>query len=186
VYYNKAWEAYTGNTLTEAMTQVNKTLAHKKVNDFLKAKAYVLRGAIYYRQGNESAARADFQQAIVYDPDGPIGRMAQANLVTEVAEGQESDGLPAMIVLAPNYPNPFNPETNISFGLDKAGQVELTVYNIVGEQVRKLTKGHYAAGWYMMKWNGTNDKGTQVGSGTYLLRLQVDNVATTRKMILVR
>ena len=185
LYYNKSWEAYTGDILAEALTQVNKVLAHAKADSILKAKAYVLRGAVYYRQGDFTAARADFQQAMAYDPNGPIGRMAQADFTTGVAEGGE-DELPSMMVLAPNYPNPFNPETTISFGLDKAGTVELAVYNVLGELVCTLTTDHYTPGWHVMTWNGTNDHGRQVGSGTYLLRLKAGGSVITRKMVLLR
>lgn len=86
IYYNKAWEAYVNDNLSESLTQVNKTISHSKTNDFLKAKAYVLRGAIRYSEGNLDNAINDFQEAISLDPDGPIGRMAQDNLNSITAE----------------------------------------------------------------------------------------------------
>ncbi len=188
IYYNKAWEAYTGDGLSEAMTLVNNTIASTKANDFLKAKAYVLRGAIQYRQGDETSARDDFQQAVTFDPDGPIGRMAQENLqmVTAVEDAEAGENIPSIFVLNPSYPNPFNPQTTISFGLPKGSEVELVIYNVLGQKVRTLFHGYFQTGWHNITWDGSDDAGSSMASGVYLLRMKADEFVSTHKMTLLR
>ncbi len=80
IYFNQAWEAYNGGQLATALAEVNKTIGHQKANEYLKAKAYVLRGAIYVKQKQPRLAEADFQKAMGLDSKGPIGGMAKENL----------------------------------------------------------------------------------------------------------
>ncbi|MGH7491012.1 MAG: right-handed parallel beta-helix repeat-containing protein [bacterium] len=88
--------------------------------------------------------------------------------------------------LAQNYPNPFNPETSISYQLPKASQVSVTIYNLVGQRLRTLVHAHQAAGNYRLIWNGKDEAGEIVPSGTYLCRLQAGDFVQTRKMSLLR
>jgi len=88
--------------------------------------------------------------------------------------------------LAQNYPNPFNPSTIISYQLAKVSDVEITIYNILGQRVRKLVKGKQCAGSYKIQWDSKNDNGVQLANGIYLLRLNAGSFVRTRKMMLVR
>jgi len=65
------------------------------------------------------------------------------------------------------YPNPFNPETTIRYGVDKAGKVEIKIYNQRGQLVRNLLKEDKAEGWHQVKWDGRSDKGQILSSGVY-------------------
>lgn len=80
IYFNRAWEAFINNSFNESLAQVNLTIAHTMTNDFLKAKAYALRGAINFKNGNSQDALSDFEQSRLLDPEGPIGRLAQDNI----------------------------------------------------------------------------------------------------------
>ncbi len=94
--------------------------------------------------------------------------------------------LPTDYCLSPNYPNPFNPDTAIRFGLPRDGDVDITVYNLMGQQVRVIADGSFKAGWHILQWNGQDDYGRQSGSGIYLIRLVANGVSRLQKMTLVR
>ncbi len=88
--------------------------------------------------------------------------------------------------MAQNYPNPFNPTTTISYRLEKAARVELTIYNITGQKMTTLLDADQQAGDYKLKWHGKNNSGQQVASGVYFYKFQADDLIETRKMILLR
>jgi hypothetical protein len=81
--------------------------------------------------------------------------------------------------LAQNYPNPFNPSTKINFGLKKAGNVEITVYNILGNKVAALFSGIKSAGNHSILFDAAN-----LGSGIYFYKIVTNEFVQTRKMIL--
>ncbi len=87
-----------------------------------------------------------------------------------------------------NYPNPFNPATTIAFTLDKTAPVSLTVYNALGQKVRRLLTGKVLSGGsvHKVRWNGIDDAGRPVASGVYFYRLQSKNRIAIRKMILLK
>ncbi len=83
-----------------------------------------------------------------------------------------TESLPTQIRLHPNYPNPFNPETQIRLELPQAGEVKLTVFNITGVEIRRLHSGTLAAGYHTFSWDGRDDRGLQVTSGIYFYRFE--------------
>ena len=89
--------------------------------------------------------------------------------------------VPDNYFLDQNFPNPFNPETNFRFGIPEAGQVSLTVYNVRGQEVIKLTDGFKPAGYYTVKWNAEN-----MPSGIYLYRLHTKGLTQNGKMLLLK
>ena len=103
-------------------------------------------------------------------------------------------------MLLPNYPNPFNPETWIPYDLSDDAKVNIHIYNINGETVRKLNVGFKTAGNYRTKsqaayWDGKNKYGEKVANGTYFYTLNVqyknnsslaDQFNATRKMVIVK
>lgn len=184
IYYNLAWEDYQTDSLDAALTKINLTLDSETANTFLKAKAYVLRGAILYRLGDSEAGNCDFQQAISFDPDGPIGRVARENLVTEVAEGPQT--LPREFVLMPNFPNPFNPSTTIRYGMPLATQIIISIYNVMGERLVILTNTFKPAGWHEIAWNGRDALGRMASSGVYLLKAEANGWQEMHKITLLK
>ena len=94
--------------------------------------------------------------------------------------------LPDQIQLYPNYPNPFNPITNIAFSLSKHSLVDLKIVDIEGRQIRHLLSNGFAAGRHGVSWNGTNDLGTAVGSGIYFMVLRAEGKVLSQKLSLIR
>ena len=94
--------------------------------------------------------------------------------------------IPETFFLDQNYPNPFNPETQIQFGIPNQQQVQLEIYNILGQLVHTIIDKNLSGGQYSVIWNGKNDAGQQVASGLYFYRFTAGNFTKTRKMILIR
>jgi subtilisin family serine protease len=94
--------------------------------------------------------------------------------------------LPSEFALKQNYPNPFNPSTIIQFDLPKSGAVSIVVYNVLGQSVRTLVNSEQRAGYHTIIWDGADDAGMQVSSGTYFYILKAGDKSFTKKMTLVR
>ncbi|NIR47933.1 MAG: T9SS type A sorting domain-containing protein, partial [Phycisphaerae bacterium] len=97
-----------------------------------------------------------------------------------------SRDLVSRYVLFQNYPNPFNPETRIKFSLPATSSVTLTVYNVLGQEIKSLVNEIKPAGEYEVTWDGTNRRGKLVPSGVYLYKLEGKNIVETKKMILLK
>ena len=85
-----------------------------------------------------------------------------------------------------NYPNPFNPETTISYNLKDAGQVTLDIYNLKGQKVKTLVNENKAAGSHNVVWNGTDTNNKSVSSGVYFYKIRNGKFSSTKKMILMK
>ncbi len=98
----------------------------------------------------------------------------------------DSRGLPETFDLAQNFPNPFNPATTIPYDVPSDGQVTLSIYNVLGQEVRTLVNGYCAAGRNRVEWDGTDNSGQQVSTGVYLYRLVAGETTLTKKMLLLK
>jgi hypothetical protein len=92
--------------------------------------------------------------------------------------------IPNKIELLGNHPNPFNNNTLIKFSLPIQSQIKLQVFNINGQLIRHLADGSYSGGIHQIMWDGKDDTGRIVASGTYLYQLISDNQKISRKLIL--
>jgi len=88
--------------------------------------------------------------------------------------------------LGPNYPNPFNPTTRITYAIADPGLVSLTVFNMLGQEVKTLVNTVQSSGNYNVLWDATDNSGRSVGAGIYIYRLQVNNFVEIRKMVLIK
>ncbi len=88
--------------------------------------------------------------------------------------------------LLPNYPNPFNPSTTISYRVPHNAHVTITIFNVLGQKVRTLVNQVQAAGEYTVQWDGKDDLGRNMSSGLYLYTLKAGKFHSIRKMLLVR
>ncbi len=113
-----------------------------------------------------------------------------ADLIIGLAAGIETEDatpLPVSYELAQNYPNPFNPVTRIEFTLNTAADVNVSVYNVMGQKVATLLDGTAGPGTTSTVWDGTDASGGGVASGVYFYRLSVNNEPRqTRKMMLLK
>ena len=119
----------------------------------------------------------------------PNGVASFSGIMNSVKDESPNQG-PRSWQLLSNYPNPFNPSTNISFTLEADSHVTLDIYNINGQLVQHLADSRYSAGSYFIPWNGLDAQGTQVNSGVYFARLYIDTgihqLMDSHKMLLVR
>lgn len=108
----------------------------------------------------------------------PVGGVARVKAEQPLA--------PETLALYPNTPNPFNPSTLITYRLPEPGQVDLTIYNLLGQQVRVLVRDHQSQGRYEVLWDGRDGFGSFVSSGVYFYRLGHPGGAITKRMLLVK
>ncbi len=94
--------------------------------------------------------------------------------------------IPPTFSLSPNSPNPFNPVTQIRFGLPRGERVQVDIYNIQGQRVRRLVDAGYPAGYHEMQWDSKDDAGRVVSSGVYFCHLTAGGFTQTRKMLLLK
>jgi phosphatidylserine/phosphatidylglycerophosphate/cardiolipin synthase-like enzyme len=99
--------------------------------------------------------------------------------ITDVQK--EGDNIPAEFSLAQNYPNPFNPATTIKFSIPKAGMVEISIYDVLGREVKELYNDFTSAGTFTIQFNADG-----LASGMYIYRLKIDNFNISKKMILMK
>lgn len=94
---------------------------------------------------------------------------------------------PQSFLLQPNYPNPFNPQTTLIYGLSAADHVSIEVYNVLGQKVRTLLRlKEQSAGWYRVIWDGTNDQGSRVAAGLYFSVFRTSKGRQVQKMLLIK
>ncbi len=105
------------------------------------------------------------------------------NLVTSV---ENEIDIPIDFKLYPNYPNPFNPETNIQFSIPYYGEVEIIIYDIKGSKLFQLYKGIKEAGLHKLKWNGLLENGMGAASGIYLCKVSFNKYFKTQKLLLLK
>lgn len=85
-----------------------------------------------------------------------------------------------------NFPNPFNPSTYIAYELSTPGIASIGIYNVKGQKIRSLVKEHQDRGYHQILWDGKDEHGDSVASGVYYYRLNVGNVSTCNKMLLMK
>ena len=131
----------------------------------------------------------DFSQThtITYTATDESGNSSSASATVAVLDdkdkekGPERLDLPAEYAFEQNASNPFNPSTEITYGLPKRSQVRLTIYNVRGQEVAKLVDREQPAGYYSVAWNASGMAG-----GIYLCQMEVREFKAVQKLMLVR
>jgi hypothetical protein len=127
---------------------------------------------IVYRFGNDFSSGPEI---ISTGHGGPSGIEFEENI--EIRDDY---------ILFQNYPNPFNPSTTISYQLPGLDNVGLTLYNLLGQEVRKLISEVQHPGQHTVQWDGRDSSGKTVPGGIYLYRIKVGRFIETKKMLLLR
>jgi flagellar hook assembly protein FlgD len=89
-------------------------------------------------------------------------------------------------IISSNYPNPFNPETTISFTIPESEIVTLDVYNVRGQLIKSLLNSHHNPGTHSVMWKGNDTDNRAVPSGVYFYKLQAGSYTETKKMVLLK
>ncbi len=104
-------------------------------------------------------------------------------LATSVADDPD---IPTAFALEQNYPNPFNPSTRFTYHLPNSAQVEVAVFNMLGQRAKTLVSELQPSGSYVIAWDGKNDQGVPVPTGIYIYQLKADGFMQSKKMLLIR
>ena len=113
---------------------------------------------------------------------------ADGSLINTVSRTNSSEVkvIPGAFALHQNFPNPFNPSTEIRFDLPEAGNVNLAIYNLMGQKIRTLSSDNMTPGYHAIIWDGTNDIGSQVATGMYFYSIQSNEFQATKKMLFLK
>lgn len=141
-----------------------------------------------------AAARAAHPLALSdYPPFQLLPLETQQYLLRQFSafEAAEASRIPAKTVVEHNYPNPFNPETWISYQLAESSEVTVSIYSVDGRLVRRLALGYQTAGVYQGKsraayWDGRNEFGEHVASGAYFYTFVAGNFSAVGKMLMIK
>ena len=129
---------------------------------------------------NRTSSFARWQLKDVWVGEPPSAKpVAGMQLLSKLSDGLVSD-------IGDPFPTPFNAEVTIPFALAEAGPVRLTIYNLMGQQVRMLADKWVAAGAHSIRWDGRTDVGVEAASGVYWAVLQAEGAVQTAKLALIR
>ncbi len=135
--------------------------------------------------GSGELLRVTFSAPVAVVP-AVVARGLQNEDLSAIVSGVTAAPVPGAAELEANYPNPFNPRTTIAFSVPANERVQLVVYGVDGALVRTLVDEPRAAGRYTIVWDGSDDGGRPVASGTYMYVVQMGDFRQVRKMALMR
>ena len=133
------------------------------------------------KDGFDGTSTVDFNEVILAGEHG-----SSIEVSTTSFEVNAGAAIPAKTDLSKNYPNPFNPTTQIEYSLANPGMVSLIVYDLNGAEVKTLVSGSTDAGSYTSVWTGINNQGNPVASGRYILKMTAPNYTETITMTLLK
>ncbi|MEA1972150.1 MAG: T9SS type A sorting domain-containing protein, partial [Candidatus Cloacimonadota bacterium] len=110
----------------------------------------------------------------------------EVEAIVETGSSTEENEITNIDRLIGNYPNPFNPETTISFNIQETNDVLLEIFNIKGQKIKTLINSALPAGNHKVVWNGTDENDLQVSSGIYFYKLRSTGFEQIKKMILMK
>jgi len=104
-------------------------------------------------------------------------------MVTIISNKSE---IPAQFILYHNIPNPFNSVTTLRYDLPEDALVNITIYDLMGRQIKTLINDQQTAGYKSTQWNATNNSGSPASAGIYLYMIQAGDFRQTKKMVLLK
>ena len=140
-------------------------------------------GGRYKEWFTRGVGRISYKIETIHGPEDLF--LSYLNIVTDIPDYNNSPSLRHLMLLQ-NYPNPFNPTTTISYTIPKACLVTLKVYDVLGKEVATLVKEEKPAGNYKVEFDARSYGGSNLPSGVYFYRLQVENFIDVKKFILLK
>jgi len=122
----------------------------------------------------------------VCTPHAASGMKGRIFVTAPTSVRDEPRSIPEAFQLFQNYPNPFNPSTVIEYQLSSAGNVNVSIYNFLGQHVRVLYSGDLPSGAHSHRWDSKDDRGIPVTTGTYFYQVKVDGRVQTKKALLIK
>ncbi len=141
---------------------------------------------VWQQEGSNSIGYSQVYMVDARPTDGLVVAATHGNGVFSANYGGFNRVIPENLILKQNYPNPFNPTTTIEFELPSSSDVKVTVYNILGQEVKTLLNTHRNPGEYHVVWDGKDNSGKAVASGTYIYRVKAGEYVKSKKMVLLR
>ncbi len=163
---------------------------HLQTNDYLRTLMYDVLGEAVVPAGVNYVANMPFHldnpQAVTLEKIILVNTNRQKIGHIQVEIIYTNPTVPMDYALFQNYPNPFNPTTTVEFQVPQTAEVTLKIYNTLGQEVRTLFSGQLDGGRYKAEWDGLNDAGIQMSSGTYIYRMISGEFVQSKKMVLVK
>jgi endo-1,4-beta-xylanase len=135
-------------------------------------------------------------QGLIWQTDGymirtdgterPALQWLREYLSSSVDVNEQGEIIPGEFQLRQNYPNPFNPVTTINYSINKASNVRLSIYNLLGQKMKTIVNSFQNAGEYSVVWDATDISSNLVSSGIYFYRLETEGQTLKKKMVLIR
>ena len=129
---------------------------------------------------SEYSTQIKLIETVFADRNGKSTPIEYGNMVSK------TNIIPEMYAMHPNYPNPFNPITNIRYDLPTVSMVSIEIYNILGQRVRTLLNKTQMAGHHYIQWNGKDQYDKNMPSGVYLVKFKANNFNYQRKIMLIK
>lgn len=173
----------------EAVAQSQEIVNNFPGTTLAKYALYDLGSIHWYRLEDEKAGESYFRQLIAAWPEDDLTISALATLGEwKPGQGKGSqpgfaglESVPRSYELAQNFPNPFNPQTEILYQLPEPGRVSLKIYDLLGKEVRTLVEEFREAGYHQVIWDGRDNANRTVPSGVYLRKLAANGFVQTKR-----
>jgi hypothetical protein len=165
-----------GNTYTDVHENISDTtisISSNSLDALLNVTSQDLATFTYYINSSDGE----------YMVASDIGEFVLFRAALGVNEGLS---VPVVYVLHQNYPNPFNPVTTLQYDIPEDAMVNITIYDMMGRQVKSLVNGSQTAGYKSIQWDATNNTGQPVSAGLYLYTIQAGQFRQTKKMVLLK
>ena len=170
--------------LANNLELVNIDLSNNSISGIIPESMCQLQNLSYMNlDGNELCA--PYASCITNNSNIIIG-MQDTSACTEILNISNDPYIPYKFSLGLNYPNPFNPITNINYTIPKLNNLKINIYDITGRLVWSQIMQNKNAGYYNFSWNGKSSSGKNLAAGTYVLEMKSGSFRQTRKMVLLK
>jgi methionine-rich copper-binding protein CopC len=174
-YVFEMWVAG-GDTMDTLLSSNSFDLDHALVVEMMEELSVTSFNAtwdVYADDGFEATGSSNGPWALSFDAGWVLG-------------GLDNNTIPDVFALHNNYPNPFNPVTNIKYDIPVASDVRIDIFNIAGEKVRTLVSREHQPGRYKIQWNATNEFGSSVATGMYIYKIHAKDFVSVKKLLLMK